>query len=74
VELARGSVTASVPLADPAQDIFARPGNVLTVEQRPHTFGVFSATGKTMAITYSRDRLSLSEAAVPIPANPRRIL
>lgn len=66
VILARGGVTAGVPLAtlvaDPAQDIFAEPGDVLTVERRPHTFSVFGATGKNTAITFSRDRLSLSQA------------
>ena len=66
VELARGGVTAGVPLAaliaDPAQDIFAKPGDVVTVERRPHTFSVFGATGRNTAITLSRDRVSLAEA------------
>ena len=66
VQLTRGGTTATVPLAtlvaDPAQDIFAKPGDVLTVEQRPQTFSVFGATGRNTAITFVRDRLSLSEA------------
>jgi polysaccharide export outer membrane protein len=66
VQLTRGGVTASVPLAtliaDPAQDIFAKPGDVLSVARRPRTFSVFGATGKNAAITVTRDRLSLSEA------------
>lgn len=66
VELSRGRVSASVPLAaliaDPAQDIFARPGDVLTLQRRPQTFSVFGATGKNAAITFTRDRLSLAEA------------
>jgi polysaccharide biosynthesis/export protein len=66
VELSRDGVTASIPLAmliaDPVQDIFARPGDVLTLERRPQTFSVFGATGKNTAITFSRDRLSLAEA------------
>ncbi|HEV8678387.1 MAG TPA: polysaccharide biosynthesis/export family protein [Stellaceae bacterium] len=66
VRLSRGGVTASVPLAtlvaDPAQDIFAEPGDVLTLVRRRQTFSVFGATGKNTAITFNRDRLSLSEA------------
>jgi polysaccharide biosynthesis/export protein len=66
VRLSRGGVTASVPLAtliaDPAQDIYARPGDVLTLQRRPQTFSVLGAAGKNAAINFSRDRLSLAEA------------
>jgi polysaccharide export outer membrane protein len=66
VELSRDGVTASVPLAalvdHPEENIFAKPGDVLTLVQRPQTFSVFGATGKNAAITFNRDRLSLSEA------------
>ena len=66
VRLSRGGVTATVPLAtlvsDPQQDIFAEPGDVVTLVRRPQTFSVFGATGKNAAITFTSDRLSLSEA------------
>jgi polysaccharide export outer membrane protein len=66
VRLSRDGVSASVPLAtlvgDPSQDIFAEPGDVLTVLRRPQTFSVFGATDKNRAITFNQDRLSLSEA------------
>jgi len=66
VQLSRGGVTASVPLAtlvaDPGQDIFAEPGDVLTLVQRPQTYSVFGATGKNAALTFTTDRLSLTEA------------
>jgi len=66
VDLSRDGVTASVPLAilvdHPDENIFARPGDVLTLVKRPQTFSVFGATGKNAAITFDRDRLSLSEA------------
>ena len=66
VRLSRGGVTASVPLAalvaDPAQDIFAEPGDVLTLVRRPQTFSIFGATGRNAAITFNSDHLSLSEA------------
>jgi polysaccharide export outer membrane protein len=66
VQLSRGGVTASIPLATlvehPAENIYARPGDVLTVVQRPKTFSVFGATGKNAAITFDQDRLTVSEA------------
>jgi len=66
VRLSRGGVTATLPLAtlvaDPDQDIFAEPGDVLTLVRRRQTFSVFGATGKNAAITFNSDRLSLSEA------------
>ena len=66
VQLSRDGVTASVPLAtlvaDPGQDIFAEPGDVLTLIKRPQTYSVFGATGKNAALTFTSDRLSLSEA------------
>src|SRR5262249_52681903 len=66
VRLSRGGVTATVPLAtlvaNPEQDIFVEPGDVLTVVRRPQTFSVFGAAGKNTTITFTSDRLSLSEA------------
>src|SRR5436853_7058891 len=42
VRLSRAGVTATVPLAtlvaDPAQDIYAEPGDVLTLVRRPQTY------------------------------------
>ncbi|HLY45798.1 MAG TPA: polysaccharide biosynthesis/export family protein [Stellaceae bacterium] len=66
VRLSRRGVTATVPLAtlvaDPKEDIFAEPGDVVTLVQRPQTFSVFGATGRNAAITFTSDRLSLDEA------------
>jgi polysaccharide export outer membrane protein len=66
VRLSRNGVTASAPLAtlvsDPAQDIYAEPGDVLTLIRRPQTFTVFGATGKNTAVSFSSDHLSLTEA------------
>jgi len=43
-------VTATIPfeqlVADPAENIYARPGDVLTLVQVPQTFSVFGATGR----------------------------
>ena len=66
VALSRDGVTATVPLAtlvaDPGQDIFAEPGDVLTLVRQPQTFSVFGATGKNSAITFNSEKLSLTEA------------
>ena len=66
VQLSRGGVTATVPLAtlvaDPEENIFAEPGDVLTLARRPQTFSAFGATGRNTAITFTSDRLSLAEA------------
>ena len=66
VRLSRGDVTATIPfarlVADPAEDIYARPGDVLTVLRIPQTFSVFGATGRNAEITFDAEKLTLSEA------------
>ena len=66
VRLSRDGVTATVPLAvlvaDPAQNIFARPGDVLILSRVPQTLSVFGAAGKNALITFDTERLSLAEA------------
>ena len=66
VRLSRGAVTATVPLqtlvSDPAQNIYAAPGDILTLIEVPQTFSVFGAAGRNAAIPFGADRLSLAEA------------
>src|SRR5207302_69700 len=71
VRLSRGGLTATVPLAtlvaNPEQNIFAEPGDVLTLVRRPKTYTVFGATGvgavgQNSAISFLSERLSLAEA------------
>jgi polysaccharide export outer membrane protein len=66
VRLSRRGVTATVSLAalvaDPEQNIFAEPGDVLTLVRQPQTYSVFGATGRNAAITFTSERLSLTEA------------
>ena len=66
VQLSRSGMTATVPLAmlvdHPDQNIYAEPGDVLTVIRRPQTFSAFGASGKNDAITFGSERLSLAEA------------
>jgi polysaccharide biosynthesis/export protein len=66
VRLSRDGVTATIPferlVADPAEDIYARPGDVLTLVRIPQTFSVFGATGRNVLITFDAQKLTLSEA------------
>jgi polysaccharide biosynthesis/export protein len=66
VRLSRDGVTATIPferlVADPAEDIYARPGDVLTLVRMPQTFSVFGATGRNDSITFDAENLTLSQA------------
>jgi polysaccharide biosynthesis/export protein len=66
VQLSRNGITATIPLATlvehPEENIFAEPGDVLTLVRRPKTFSVFGATGTNTAVTFDSEKLSLAEA------------
>ena len=66
VRLSRNGVTVTIPferlVADSAEDIYARPGDVLTLVRIPQTFSVFGATGRNDSITFDAERLTLSQA------------
>jgi polysaccharide export outer membrane protein len=66
VRLSRDGVTATVPLAalvaDPDQNIFARPDDVLILSRVPQTLTVFGAAGKNTLVTFETERLSVAEA------------
>jgi polysaccharide export outer membrane protein len=66
VELSRGGVTATIPLqilvSDPAENIYAAPGDTLTLVEVPQTFAIFGATGRNAEIPFGVDRLSLAQA------------
>lgn len=65
VELSRGGVTATIPMAmlvaEPSENIFAEPGDVVTLVRRTKVVSVFGATGKNTAITFDADRMYLNE-------------
>jgi polysaccharide export outer membrane protein len=67
VRLSRNGITVTVPMAtlvaDPEQNIFAEPGDVVTLMRQPKTFSAFGASGgHNAAITFTSERLSLTEA------------
>jgi polysaccharide export outer membrane protein len=66
VRLSRNGVTATIPLArlvaEPAENIYARPGDIITLVRVPQTFSVFGATGRNAAITFEAENITLSQA------------
>ena len=66
VRLSRDGVTATIPLqqlvSDPAENIYAWPGDVLTLVRLPQTFSVFGATGRNAEIAFNAEKISVSEA------------
>ncbi|MGH7094041.1 MAG: hypothetical protein ACREFB_10950, partial [Stellaceae bacterium] len=66
VALSRQGVTATIPMAtlvaNPDENIYARPGDIVTVVSKPRVISVFGASGKNKAIILDADHVSLSEA------------
>ena len=66
VRLSRNGTTATIPLqqlvSDPAENVYARPGDMLTLARVPQTFAVFGATGRNADIPFSAAKISLTEA------------
>lgn len=83
VALSRDGVTASIPLAtlvaEPGEDIFAEPGDILTLVHRTKVITVFGATGKNTDVTFNADRMYLNEVLAKggglddSKANPRAV-
>jgi polysaccharide export outer membrane protein len=66
VRLSRGGVTATIPLeqlvSDPAEDLYAQPGDVVALLRVPQTFSVFGATGRNAKIAFDARNITLGEA------------
>jgi polysaccharide export outer membrane protein len=66
VRLSRNGVTATIPLetlvADPAEDIYAEPGDILTLVRVPQTFTVFGAAGRNASISFDAANITLGQA------------
>lgn len=66
VRLTRGNLTVTVPmetiLANPRENVFMRPGDVLTVVREPLTYTTFGAIGANQQVPFGRIGLSLEEA------------
>jgi polysaccharide export outer membrane protein len=66
VRLSRGGVTATIPMltlvSQPAENIYAWPGDVLTLIQVPQTFSVLGAAGQNAELSFTAERMTLVEA------------
>jgi polysaccharide biosynthesis/export protein len=66
VRLSREGVTATIAMetlvSDPAENIYAWPGDVLTLVRIPQTFSVFGATGQNVQLSFNAERMTLAEA------------
>jgi polysaccharide biosynthesis/export protein len=66
VRLSRAGVTATIPMgtlvSDPLENIYAEPGDVLTVVKAPRTFIVLGAAGQNNEIDFPSAKLTLVEA------------
>lgn len=70
VILQRNGVTERVPLqhvtVDPHENIFMRPGDVVTLVQDPQTFFMYGATTQNGEIPFGTDQLTLAQALVKV--------
>jgi len=66
VRLSRDGVTATIPMeslvADPAENIYVQPGDVLTLVRLPQSFTAFGATGANAQIPFTAEKMTLVEA------------
>lgn len=66
VKLSRHGVTATIPMeklvSDPAENIYAWPGDVLTLIRVPQYFVALGATGKNAELPFGAEKLTLIEA------------
>ena len=66
VRLSRDGVTVTMPMSrlvsNPAENIYAWPGDVLTLVQIPQTYSVFGATGQNTQLDFKAEKITLAEA------------
>jgi polysaccharide biosynthesis/export protein len=66
VRLSRDGITATIPMdtlvSDPAENIYAWPGDVLTLIEVPETFSVLGATGTNARLNFTGEKMTLVEA------------
>jgi polysaccharide export outer membrane protein len=66
VRLSRDGVTATIPMetlvSDPSENIYAQPGDVLTLVRLPQSYTVFGATGANTQVPFTAEKMTLVEA------------
>ena len=70
VRLSRGNTTVSVPMvrvvSNPRENVYLRPGDVLTLARDPQHYLAYGATGVSQKIAFEADSISLSEAIAKV--------
>jgi polysaccharide biosynthesis/export protein len=66
IRLSRGEKSMTIPMtelvANPAENIYVWPGDVLTLIRAPQTFSVFGATLNNLQIPFGADKVNLAQA------------
>jgi polysaccharide export outer membrane protein len=66
VRVSRQGVTATIPMAtlvaDPAENIYAWPGDVLTLIEVPQSYSVLGAAGENARLNFTAEKVNLAEA------------
>jgi polysaccharide export outer membrane protein len=66
VRLSRDGITATIPMetlvSNPAENIYAQAGDVLTLVRLPQSFTVFGATGANTQVNFTAEHMTLVEA------------
>lgn len=66
VKLSRHGDTVTIPLAqlvdDPSENIYAWPGDTITLVRAPQVFEAFGATGRNAEIPFGSEKISLAQA------------
>ena len=83
VRLSREGVTATTPMEqlilDPTENIYAWPGDIVTLLDEPQTFSVFGATTSNSEVPFGARKITLAEALaksgglVDLRADPRGV-
>ena len=83
VRLSRKGVTATTPMEqlilDPTENIYAWPGDIVTLLDEPQTFSVFGATTSNSEVPFGARKITLAEALaksgglVDLRADPRGV-
>jgi polysaccharide export outer membrane protein len=66
VRLSRQGVTATIPMATlvalPAENVYAWPGDVLTLIEVPQSYSVLGAAGQNAQLSFTAEKVNLAEA------------
>jgi polysaccharide export outer membrane protein len=66
VRVSRDGSTVTIPMerlvSDPNENVYVRPGDIITLSHEPQTFSVFGATLNNTQVPFGADRVNLAQA------------